>query len=59
MEIPKKRRLELWTLTQRKTLLGLCTIVLVFLIVEGYRKPVRLSDPPNASAQADRNQDRI
>jgi len=48
MEIPKKRSFELWTLKQRKTLLGLCGIALIFLIAEGFRKPVRLSDPPNA-----------
>jgi hypothetical protein len=59
MDESKKRRWELWTLAQRKTLLGLCGVVLMLLIVEGFRKPVRLGDPPNASARADEIQDRI
>jgi DNA uptake protein ComE-like DNA-binding protein len=59
MSKPSKPKIEIWTLAQRKTLLGLCVAGLLFLLIEGYRKPARLSDPPGAAARAAEIQDRI
>ena len=55
-----KRRVELWTPNQKKTLLGLCVVLLIFLGVESVRKPIQLSDPlPIASSRTDEILDRL
>src|SRR5450759_2939788 len=57
---PARRNRLLWTLSQRRALLALCMLVLGFLSVESWRKPVTLGDPPSQiSIRADEIQDRL
>ena len=51
---------QLWTPSQRKTLLCACAILLVFLAIEWLRKPANISDPPpSESPRAAEIQDRL
>jgi DNA uptake protein ComE-like DNA-binding protein len=53
-------RAEIWTSTQRKTLLGLCFTLLIFLMIESIRNPIQITDPPlTASARSNEIQDRL
>ena len=56
----ERRRIELWTLRQRKALLGLSIVLLIFLSIEAWRKSAWVSDPPpDTTPRADEIQDRI
>jgi hypothetical protein len=55
-----RRKLELWTFTQRRTLLGLCIALGVFLAIQAWRQPVILTDPPaDSAARSQSIQDKI
>jgi hypothetical protein len=60
MEIPAKSKLEIWTRSQRKTLLGSCILLLIVIAIEDWRKPVSLADPPlNSSMRSHEIKDRL
>jgi DNA uptake protein ComE-like DNA-binding protein len=60
MALPAKPKLEIWTRRQRRTLLGFCVILLIFLGIERWRKPVTLADPAmGSSARSSKIRDRL
>jgi competence protein ComEA len=60
LRTPRSAPAPVWTPTQRRSILVLCLILLMFLAVESLRKSAVVGDPPPQNAsRADQIQDRL